>query len=282
MRSMLACRVRDLELLFPFESMERLVPLFDVPRSGGNIKWREGEIPLIRLDEALGYEAREPAIDAGIAVLKIHGEILAVLVDHFLGLVEVDPGSSFTIPLDWILNHPSLPYRAFHMLEQSIVPELAPFHLLISDQREEPRTSSSEDVVDRPGTYLTVSIDEISAAIPVENVEHVLDGGSLVSFPGLPRMILGMLEFRGAPIPVLSLLPGKENVRVIVVVSCSKGFFGIGVDGTHGMTDLTRSDDGEQVEKPPFPGGCDVLDVDPIGSIIFTIGPERIGSFLGI
>lgn len=282
MESMLACRVGNLDLVLPFKGLERLIPLFDVEHSGDQIRWNEGGIPCIRLEECLGLPKGKPALDAGVAVLQIHDETMAVLADRFLGLVEVDLEVSFRVPLNWILDHPGLPYRAFHMIESRVVPEVAPFRLLVKNPLEGRWPTTRSEINDAPGRYLAITTDDISAAIPLDAVEHVVEGEALIRLPGLPQTVLGMLEIQGRPIPVAPLLPGITSATAIVILKYSDGLFGVAVDATHGMVELSRSeaDDSDQ-ETPPLLGGCDVLDIDPLGNVVFTLDPERIWASLG-
>ncbi|MEN8164046.1 MAG: chemotaxis protein CheW [Acidobacteriota bacterium] len=285
MERMLACRVGDLDLLLPFEGMERLVPWFDVEYSGDRVRWGDEEIPFIRLDECLGFPGQDPALDAGIAILQIHDETMALLADRFLGLVEVDPEFSFRVPLNWVLGHPGLPYRAFHMVEDRMVPEVAPFHLLVRDPWEEDWPVVRGKIQDAPGRYLAVTVDGISAAVPLEAVEHVVDSEVLIRLPGLPKTILGILQLQGRPIPVAPPLPNSTSAVAIVVLRCSGGLFGLTVDDTHGMVELSSQEEDQEQEAdqetPPLLGGCDLLALDPLGNTAFTLDPERIWAALG-
>jgi chemotaxis signal transduction protein len=276
MESMLACRVGELDLLLPFEGMERLIPWFDVKQNGDQILWNDEEIPCIRLGDCLGFPKQVPALDAGIAVLRIHDETMAVLADRFLGLVDIDLTSSFRIPLNWILNHPGLPYRAFHMVQNRVTPEVAPFHLLVKNPATELWPPPLQGIRDPQGNYLAVSINDVSAAIPVDSVEHVVDGDTLITLPGLPATLLGMLEVRSHPVPVARPLPEMTSARVIVILKCSMGLVGLAVDATYGMVALSHEVDDQDQECPPLLGGCDVLNLDPLGNVTFTIDPERI------
>lgn len=285
MERMLACRVGELNLFLPFDGMERLVPWFDVEYRGDRVRWGDEEIPLLRLDECLGFSVRDPALDAGIAVLQIHEERMAVLADRFLGLVEVDLELSFRVPLNWILKHPGLPYRAIHMAGDHMVPEVAPFHLLVrKDPEEEEWPEVRGEIRDAPGRYLGVTVDGISAAVPLEAVEHVVDGEVLIRLPGLPKTILGMLHLHGRPIPVAQPLPKATSAVAVVILKCSEGLLGLAVDSTHGMVELSSQEDPvqeEDQEPPPFLGGCDLLSLDPLGNIAFTLDPERVWEALG-
>jgi len=281
MESMLACRVGDLDLLLPSEGMERLIPWFDVDQNGDQIVWGETEIPCIRLGECLGFSNKEPALGAGVAILEVHEERMAVLADRFLGLVDIDLETSFRIPLNWILDHPGLPYRAFHMVHQQVVPEVAPFHLLVKNPTTGDWPALCSEIEDSPGRYLSVTVKGVSAAIPVKAVEYVVDGDTMITFPGFPQTLLGMLEIRGRPIPVAPPLPGMERAEVIVVLRHSNGMFGLAVDATQGMVELDRATEAEDRERPPFLGGCGVLDLDPLGNVMFTIDSERMWASVG-
>jgi len=285
MERMLACRVGDLDLLLPFKGMERLIPWFDFEHRGDQVLWGDEEIPFIRLDECLSFPGRDPALDAGVAILQIHDEMMALLADRFLGIVEVDPETSFRVPLNWILGHPGLPYRAFHMVEDHIVPEVAPFHLLVKDPGGGEWPAAHGEIQDAPGRYLAITVDGHSAAVPLAAVEHVVDGEFLMRLPGLPKTILGMLQLQGRPIPVAPALSNAVSAVAIVVLKCSAGLFGLAVDDTHGMVELSNQEedrDEESDQEPPaFLGGCDLLDLDPLGNPAFTLDPDRIWAALG-
>ena len=180
MESMLACRVGELDLLLPFEGMERLVPWFDVKQNGDQILWNDEEIPCIRLGDCLGFPKQVPSLDAGISILRIHDETMAVLADRFLGLVDIDLTSSFRIPLNWILNHPGLPYRAFHMVQNRMTPEVAPFHLLVKNPATGLWPPPLQGIRDPQGNYLAVSInapdDELRSRVFFEIKQWVKEG----------------------------------------------------------------------------------------------------------
>ena len=286
MERMLACRVVELDLLLPFDGMERLIPWFDVEFSGNRVQWEDQEIPFLRLDECLGFPARDPALDAGIAVLQIHDERMAVLADRFLGLVEVNPELSFRVPLNWILGYPGLPYRAVHMVAGHMVPEVAPFHLLVrEDPAKEEWPVINGRIQDAPGRFLSVTVDGISAAVPIEAVEYVVSGEFLTRLPGLPKAFLGMIQLHGRPIPVARPLPDATSAAAVVILKCSKGFFGLAVDDTHGMVELSNQEEDREQEAdqatPLFLGGCGLLDLDPLGNTAFTLDPERVWAALG-
>ena len=281
MESMLACRAGDLDLLLPFKGMERIVPWFDVEHSGDHIRWIETEIPLIRLDDCLGVSSREPPLNAGVAILRVYGERMAVLADRFLGLVDVDLEDSFRVPLKWILDHPGLPYRAFHMNEGRMLPEVAPYHLLIKSVGEGTWPVAQSGITACSGRYLSITVDDVAAAVPIDAVEHVVDGESLIVLPGLPGTILGVLQVQGRPIPVSPALPGMTSATAIVILRCSAGLLGLAVDATNGMVELSEIVEESDHPGPPFIGGCGVLDHDLSGGAVFTLDPERIWGCLG-
>jgi len=162
------------------------------------------------------------------------------------------------------------------MISDHVVPEVAPFHLLVKNPTSGSWPSPPAGIEDPPGNYLAVSINDVAAAIPVDSVEHVVDGESLIALPGLPATLLGMLAVRGRPIPVAQALPETESAPVIVILKSSAGLLGLGVDATHGMVTLSPEAQSEDHQRPPLLGGCGILALDPLGNVAFTLDPGRI------
>jgi hypothetical protein len=200
-----------------------------------------------------------------------------VVADSFQGLVTVSSESSFRVPLGWILGQPSLPYRAFHVFDGRIVAELAPFHLLVSPTAEESWPSPEDGTMDDPpGRYLIVSVGTFLVALPLSSVAQITDTMGLCRYPRLPAPVLGMVLYRGTPVPVLRLLESSVHDGAIVVLRNQAGHLGVAVDATRGMADLFPPFVPEASVPPDFLGGCTVLHADHSPAPVFTVDPDRL------
>jgi purine-binding chemotaxis protein CheW len=91
-------------------------------------------------------------------------------------------------------------------------------------------------------------------AVPIEQVDHVLESRGLCSLPGAPRHVLGALVSRSRVVPVLDLRQllgleggGMSDLGKVVVVDVAGDGFGIAAEVVDGRQELLRS----TLSQPP-------------------------------
>lgn len=96
-------------------------------------------------------------------------------------------------------------------------------------------------------SYKTVlfTIDNNTAALPVENVERVLRAVAVTPFPNAPDVIIGMVVVEGEPVPVASFYKriGKEQPPVtpdthFILVKGNRFRFILPVDSVLGYAEV--------------------------------------------
>lgn len=79
--------------------------------------------------------------------------------------------------------------------------------------------------------YVTLGIDHEVFAVPVDGVQEILDVRTVSKVPNAPAFMLGMIDVRGRPVPVIDLRTkfglasrdSDQNTRIVVL--------DVGVDG---------------------------------------------------
>ena len=113
-------------------------------------------------------------------------------------------------------------------------------------------------------------------AVPIEQVDHVLESRGLCGLPGAPRYVLGALVSRSRVVPVLDLRQllgleggGMSDLGKVVVVDIAGDAFGIAAEMVDGRQELLRS----TLSQPPpgpflflTPDRLTVLDVVQLGT----------------
>lgn len=125
-------------------------------------------------------------------------------------------------------------------------------------------------------TVLTFQVGGERYAVPIEQVDHVLESRGLCSLPGAPRHVLGAIFSRSRVVPVLDLRQllgleggGMSDLGKVVVVDVAGEGFGIAAEQVDGRQELLRT-----TLSPPPPGPflfltpdrLTVLDVEQLGS----------------
>ena len=106
--------------------------------------------------------------------------------------------------------------------------------------------------------YLTFSVCGEVFAIGILNIKEIIEYGSVTEIPMMPAFIRGVINLRGAVVPVidLSVRFGRQPTQIarrtsIVIVEVahegSKQDIGIVVDAVHEVLEITARD----IEPPP-------------------------------
>ena len=285
MNPMILCRAGDYRVLLPTTGLVRLWPWFETPVDGeGKVQWEERRIPLVPVGEHLGMGPAGPELSSAVAVFDIVGELLALKLDRMEGLLTPDFENAFTVPRKWTLHHPELPYRRFFPVEESIVPEISPLHLLVGSEGERSWPMAG-DVSNAPGDvsgrFLSVVAAGVPLAFAMEEVERVLEGETVWRFPALPITIHGMLLDLGQPIPVVVPFPSPGPIHAVVVLHHEGQRFGVAVERTLGILHLQPGPAPGSVEIPPLLGGATVMENEDRTNRYFVLSSSRIGSAMG-
>lgn len=125
-------------------------------------------------------------------------------------------------------------------------------------------------------TVLTFRVGGERYAVPIEQVDHVLESRGLCMLPGSPRHVMGALVSRSRVVPVLDLRQllgleggGMSDLGKVVVVDIAGDAFGIAAEQVDGRQELLRS----TLSQPPAgpflhltPDRLTVLDVAQLGT----------------
>jgi purine-binding chemotaxis protein CheW len=136
--------------------------------------------------------------------------------------------------------------------------------------------SSREEVRPAVLTVLAFQVGGERYAVPIEQVDHVLESRGLCGLPGAPRHVLGALVSRSRVVPVLDLRQmlgleggGMSDLGKVVVVDVAGEAFGIAAEQVEGRRELLRS----TLSQPPHgpflfltPDRLTVLDVTQFGA----------------
>ena len=106
--------------------------------------------------------------------------------------------------------------------------------------------------------YVTLGIDREVFAIPVEQVEEILDLRPVARLPHAPAYLLGMIDVRGRSVPVIDLraklgftpAEATSSTRILVLEVAVGGrtlVFGLVADRVFEVTGM----DGGRLEPPP-------------------------------
>lgn len=106
--------------------------------------------------------------------------------------------------------------------------------------------------------YVTLGVDREVFAIPVANVQEILDMQPIARLPHAPDYLLGIIDVRGRGVPVIDLrnkigLPAAEttaSTRILVIeiaIDARALLLGLVADRVFEVTGL----DNDQVEPPP-------------------------------
>lgn len=126
------------------------------------------------------------------------------------------------------------------------------------DARSERRGLISIEGAGETHQYLTFLVAQELYAMKILNVKEIIEYGSLTQIPLMPAFICGVINLRGAVVPVIDLLArfgggatrvGRRTCIVIVELVTDDGRQDIGVvvDGVSEVIDIFAAD----IEPPP-------------------------------
>jgi len=114
-------------------------------------------------------------------------------------------------------------------------------------------------VADEPAQYLTFQLGGEMFAIGILAIKEIIEYGDLTTVPMMPRSVRGVINLRGAVVPVIDLqarfgrppaVIGRRTCIVIVEVqsqSEQQQVIGVVVDAVNEVLDIAASD----IEPPP-------------------------------
>ncbi|WP_439543334.1 chemotaxis protein CheW [Hyphomicrobium sp.] len=109
--------------------------------------------------------------------------------------------------------------------------------------------------------FVTLGIDRETFALPVEAVREILDMCEISKLPNAPPQLLGMIDVRGAAVPVIDLrtkfglprIDSTPNTRILVLEFVAQGrktSIGLVADRVFEVTGL----DGDRLDPAPETG----------------------------
>ncbi|WP_343590928.1 chemotaxis protein CheW [Paracidovorax wautersii] len=122
-----------------------------------------------------------------------------------------------------------------------------------------PRAAAGAAVADEPAQYLTFQLGGEMFAIGILAIKEIIEYGDLTTVPMMPRSVRGVINLRGAVVPVIDLqarfgrppaVIGRRTCIVIVEVqsqSEQQQVIGVVVDAVNEVLDIAASD----IEPPP-------------------------------
>ncbi len=116
-------------------------------------------------------------------------------------------------------------------------------------------------VADAPQQYLTFTLGGEMFALAILNVKEIIEFGTVTEIPMMPKFIRGVINLRGAVVPVIDLscrfggLPTQVDRRTcIVIVELNEGDdkhdVGIMVDAVSEVLEISAT----EIEPPPLFG----------------------------
>lgn len=120
------------------------------------------------------------------------------------------------------------------------------------------KTALAKVVENAPQQYLTFTLGGEMFAVAILNVKEIIEYGSITEIPMMPSFIRGVINLRGAVVPVIDLScrfggkPSKVARRTcIVIIELSDGEtnqdVGIMVDAVSEVLEISKS----EIEPPP-------------------------------
>ena len=126
-----------------------------------------------------------------------------------------------------------------------------------------PTTTPTSPVAVPTGQYLTFLLDNGTFAIDINAVREIIQYGQMTSVPLMPDFVRGVINLRGAVVPVIDLqarfgkTPAKVGKKTCIVIFDShrdgeKVELGLMVDAVCAVIDISA----QQIEPPPQFGGA--------------------------
>lgn len=211
----------------PIEQVRELLPAQPLdqvpdapPEMEGLLRVRGQLVPVLELRPRLGLSDSAP--HAQIVVLQREGTTLGLLLERVHAVIlaeESDVRSTGQASVDGVvrgvLDHED---QLVTLLDLAHYFEIA--RQVVTEAAE---TSSQEDEEHLQQLHLTLRIDGERIALPVKRVQEILEYRGHTEVPLAPSIVTGVLNLRGAVIPVLPLATelglgsDKPWTRVIVV-----------------------------------------------------------------
>ena len=127
---------------------------------------------------------------------------------------------------------------------------------MVSSRKNQPSTADGRD--DDALQYLTFTLGGETFALGILNVKEIIEFGNITSIPMTPDFIRGVINLRGAVVPVIDLSArfggkttaiSRRTCIVIVELDASEGRqdLGVVVDAVNEVLDIPRS----EIEPPP-------------------------------
>lgn len=121
-----------------------------------------------------------------------------------------------------------------------------------------PATSAASGGVTESMQYLTFMLGKEVFALNILSVKEIIEYGQLTEVPKMPGFIRGVINLRGAVVPVIDLsarfdkgqaIISRKTCVVIVEVALEEGLHTVGVmvDAVNAVLDIEAS----QIEPPP-------------------------------
>ncbi|MFL6241066.1 MAG: chemotaxis protein CheW [Actinomycetes bacterium] len=88
--------------------------------------------------------------------------------------------------------------------------------------------------------YVTFRIGEREFAAALDGIREVLRLDGLVSLPGMTAPMAGVVELRGAPLPVMDLRGVGASRGDVLVLAEGEDAIGVAVDGVVAVRDVTE------------------------------------------
>jgi purine-binding chemotaxis protein CheW len=135
-------------------------------------------------------------------------------------------------------------------------------HETIQESPQTKAVAAAANAAAAPGhdhsQYLTFVVAGETFAIGIMAIKEIIEYGDLTVVPMMPHAVRGVINLRGAVVPVIDLgvcfkrqssTPGKRTCIVIVEVACGGGrqIVGVIVDAVNEVLEIPR----EQIEPPP-------------------------------
>ena len=120
-------------------------------------------------------------------------------------------------------------------------------------------TTPRQEAQSQPSQYLTFLLGGEMFAVGILNVKEIIEYGNLTQIPLMPSFIRGVINLRGAVVPVIDLAarfggaastPGRRSCIVIVEVAGDDGArhdIGVLVDAVSEVLDIPPA----EIEPPP-------------------------------
>lgn len=98
--------------------------------------------------------------------------------------------------------------------------------------------------------YVTFRLGEREFAAALDGIREVLRLEGLVALPGMAAPMAGVVELRGAPLPVMDLRSGQTERGDVLVLAEGDDAVGVAVDGVVAVRDISELRGGPEASVP--------------------------------